>query len=345
MWEKLLELGQPLSMPWLILGDFNCVKPPAEKKLGATPTCTPQFNFCRKLKALKGSLNAFNNLHFSHIYVRAKEANLALQDAQLQLESNPENTAIQDSLGILGRRSSSLLKQKGSFTTKRDRNTKFFHDMVKRNAVRSSIFAVTKSDDSIVMSVADIGQEFIAYYTSLLGTEVQTLPMDNDVFEWRPKLSSKHALELCRTVTPSEVKQAIFQVSDNKAPGSNGYSACFFKSVWNVIDFFRSGRMLRQLNHAIIAFLPKSEHSPSVADYRVNSCCNVIYKVITKIITDWLAATLEHLIDRCQSAFVGGENIINNIFLAQEMVRQYTRKWISPCCTINVDLRKAFDSV
>ncbi|KAL0437489.1 UNVERIFIED_CONTAM: Retrovirus-related Pol polyprotein from type-2 retrotransposable element R2DM [Sesamum radiatum] len=27
------------------------------------------------------------------------------------------------------------------------------------------------------------------------------------------------------------------------------------------------------------------------------------------------------------------------------MVRQYTRKWISLCCTINVDLRKAFDSV
>ncbi|KAL0457781.1 UNVERIFIED_CONTAM: Retrovirus-related Pol polyprotein from type-2 retrotransposable element R2DM [Sesamum latifolium] len=112
-----------------------------------------------------------------------------------------------------------------------------------------------------------------------------------------------------------------------------------------VTDFFRSGRLLRQLNHCIIALVLKSDHSPVVADYRPISCCNVIYKAITKIIADRLAPVLEHLIDRSQTAFAGGRSITENIFLAQEMVRQYTRKWISPRCTINVDLRKAFDSV
>ncbi|KAL0307175.1 UNVERIFIED_CONTAM: hypothetical protein Sradi_6134800 [Sesamum radiatum] len=62
---------------------------------------TTQFRLCRKLKALKGHLKAFNNLHFSHILVRAKDADLALQDAQLQLEFDPENAAIQDSVGEL----------------------------------------------------------------------------------------------------------------------------------------------------------------------------------------------------------------------------------------------------
>ncbi|KAL2250161.1 UNVERIFIED_CONTAM: Retrovirus-related Pol polyprotein from type-2 retrotransposable element R2DM [Sesamum indicum] len=127
-----------------------------------------------------------------------------------------------------------------------------------------------------------------------------------------------------------------------------------FNKAWNVVgdqgckavlDFFRSGQMLRQLNHAIIALVPKSEHSTSVADYRPISCCNVIYKAITKIISDRLAPALEHLIDRCQATFVGGCNITDNIFLAQEMVQQYSRKPISPRCTININLRKAFDSV
>ncbi|KAL0358099.1 UNVERIFIED_CONTAM: hypothetical protein Scaly_1495600 [Sesamum calycinum] len=158
----------------------------------------------------------------------------------------------------------------------------------------------------------------------------------------------------CRVVTPEEVKQAIFHISDNKAPGPDGYSACFFKRAWHIVgdqvctavlDFFRSGRLLRQLNHSIIALVPKSDHCPTVADYRPISCCNVIYKAITKIIADRLAPALEHLTDRCQAAFVGGRSITDNIFLAQEMVRQYTRKRISPRCTINVDLRKAFDSV
>ncbi|KAL0339019.1 UNVERIFIED_CONTAM: hypothetical protein Sangu_1424000 [Sesamum angustifolium] len=335
MWEKLLELGQPLNMPWIILGDFNCVKSPVEKQLGVPllgfhctahfnpPGClsdhspdhpdfiptierqwrlnvegTPQFRLCRKLKSLKSSLKAFNNLHYSHISVRAKEADLALQDAQTHLESNPGDG---------------------------DRNTKFFHDMVKRNAARNSILAITKADGSIITSAPEIAQEFVNFYTSLLGQ-----------------------------FTPAEVKTAVFQISDNKAPGPDGYTSCFFKKAWNIVgdlvcsavmDFFRSGRMLRQLNHTIIALVPKSEHSPSVADYRPISCCNVIYKVITKIIADRLSPALMQLVDSSQAAFVGGRNITDNIFLAQEMVRQYSRKRISPRCTINVDLRKAFDSV
>ncbi|KAK4426527.1 hypothetical protein Salat_1421300 [Sesamum alatum] len=84
---------------------------------------TPQFSLCRKLKALKGPLKAFNNLYFSHISVRAKEADLALQDAQLQLESDPGNSVIRDCWGNLGRKPSSLPKQRGTFTTKRPRFT------------------------------------------------------------------------------------------------------------------------------------------------------------------------------------------------------------------------------
>ncbi|KAL0406573.1 UNVERIFIED_CONTAM: hypothetical protein Slati_3971200 [Sesamum latifolium] len=143
--------------------------------------------------------------------------------------------------------------------------------MVKRNAAKSSILAINKSNGSTITSTVDIGQEFVTYFTSLLSTEVQTLPVDNDVFEWGPKLCIELALELCRAVTPLEVKQAIFHISDNKAPGPDGYSACFFKRAWDVVgdqvctavmDFFRSGRLLRQLNHSIIALVPKSDTPP-----------------------------------------------------------------------------------
>ncbi|KAL0437490.1 UNVERIFIED_CONTAM: hypothetical protein Sradi_0456900 [Sesamum radiatum] len=128
--------------------------------------------------------------------------------------------------------------------------------MVKMNAARSSILTITKTDGIIVTSAAEIDHEFVAYFTSLLGIEIQTLPVDSDVFEWGPKLSSEHTLELCRAVTPLE------------------------------------------LNHAIISLVPKTEHCPSVTDYRPISCCNVVYKAITKIFANRLAPTLEHLIDR-----------------------------------------------
>ncbi|KAK4389436.1 Retrovirus-related Pol polyprotein from type-2 retrotransposable element R2DM [Sesamum angolense] len=296
MWEKLLELGHPLNMPWIILGDFNCVKSPAEKQLGVPPLA------------------------------RAKEADLALQDAQTHLESNPRDVTVRDSLGDLRKKATFLAeaerhfyfqKAKIHFLKQGDRNTKFFHDMVKRNAVRNSILAITKADGSIITSAPEIAQKFVNFYTSLLGTEDQTLPVDDGVFHW-----GRHSL---RSLPRIFVGQSHRQRA--------------------VVDFFRSGRMLRQLNHTIIALVPKFEHSPSVTNYRPISCCNVIYKVITKIIADRLSPALVQLIDSSQAAFVGGRNITDNIFLAQEMVRQYSRKRISPHCTINVDLRKAFDSV
>ncbi|KAL0332772.1 UNVERIFIED_CONTAM: hypothetical protein Scaly_2178700 [Sesamum calycinum] len=96
---------------------------------------TAQFCLCRKLKALKGHLKAFNNLHFSHISVRAKDADLALQDAQIQLESDPENATIRDSVRELRKKAVFLAeaerhfyyqKAKLHFLKMGDRNTKFF---------------------------------------------------------------------------------------------------------------------------------------------------------------------------------------------------------------------------
>ncbi|XP_011083922.1 uncharacterized protein LOC105166312 [Sesamum indicum] len=212
--------------------------------------------------------------------------------------------------------------------------------MVKRNVARNSIGAVTRADGTVITAAEGIAQEFVDYYTSLLGTEAHTLPVDDGVFEWGPILTSEHTAELCRAVTPLEVKDVIFHISATRLPAQMDIPRAVSRKHGTL-----SGRMLRQLNHTIIALVPKSDHSTFVVDYRSISCCNVIYKAITKIISDRLAPVLEHLIDRCQAAFVGGRNITDNIFLAQEMVRQYSRKRISPRCTINVDLRKAFDSV
>ncbi|KAL2238068.1 UNVERIFIED_CONTAM: hypothetical protein Sindi_0998500 [Sesamum indicum] len=209
---------------------------------------TPQFNLCKRLKSLKGALKAFNTQHYSHISTRAKEADLALQYAQNQFESNPGDVTLQESLGDLRRKTVFLAEAKQHFFYQKvkihylkegDRNTKFFHDMVKRKAARNSIMAVTRADRTIITVADEIAQEFVDYYTSLLGTEAHTIPIDDGVFDWGPKLSFELTKELCREVTTLEVKEAISILMTTRHPAPMDIPHVFSRKhgTWWVIKY------------------------------------------------------------------------------------------------------------
>ncbi|GFP99127.1 line-1 retrotransposable element orf2 protein [Phtheirospermum japonicum] len=92
--------------------------------------------------------------------------------------------------------------------------------------------------------------------------------------------------------------------------------------------------------------IPKSDRPSLVGDYRPIACCNVTYKVISKILASRLASTLGKIVDQAQSAFVEGRSMVENIHLAQEKFEKIHRiKKVSPRCILKIDLQKAFDSV
>ncbi|KAK4384337.1 hypothetical protein Sango_3070900 [Sesamum angolense] len=128
----------------------------------------------------------------------------------------------------------------------------------------------------------------------------------------------------------------------------------FFKAAWPVvggevsnaiIDFFKTGRLLKQLNATMLTLIPKVRTPNSVADLRPISCCNVIYKVITKILVSRIREILELLISPSQNAFVPGRLFSDNVLLAQELFSGYNQCRLPPRCALKVDLRKAYDTV
>ncbi|KAL0288554.1 UNVERIFIED_CONTAM: hypothetical protein Sradi_7095400 [Sesamum radiatum] len=112
-----------------------------------------------------------------------------------------------------------------------------------------------------------------------------------------------------------------------------------------VMEFFNNGSLLKQLNATLITLIPKVQLPTKVGDFRPISCCNVVYKIITKIMVKRMQLVLEKLVDNCQNAFVPGRSISDNILLAQELLSGYNQKKLPPRCTIKVDLQKAYDMV
>lgn len=64
--------------------------------------------------------------------------------------------------------------------------------------------------------------------------------------------------------------------------------------------------MLPSLNSTFIALIPKEEDSITPDKYRLIALCNVIYKVISKVIANRLKPLLPLLISPEQSGYVEG---------------------------------------
>ena len=69
------------------------------------------------------------------------------------------------------------------------------------------------------------------------------------------------------------------------------------------------------MNHASIVLVPKSQNATKVGDYRAISCCNTIYKIISKILASRLSPILEKIIDPAQSAFIPKRSMVENIYM------------------------------
>lgn len=112
-----------------------------------------------------------------------------------------------------------------------------------------------------------------------------------------------------------------------------------------VMEFFKTCKMLRLVNNIVITLVPKSTHADVVDDYRPISCCNIIYKVISKMLCNILKKVQPKIISNNQSAFIAGRSIAHNILICQDLVGLNKRKNTTRSCLINVCLRKAYDNV
>nr|GEV65578.1 hypothetical protein [Tanacetum cinerariifolium] len=146
-----------------------------------------------------------------------------------------------------------------------DANTAYFHKVVKSQTARNKIDSIVDNNGAIIDG-EHVRLAFIDHYTEFLGQPgTTTVFHSNDIFCNR--LSMEGASSMIRKISDIEIKDTMFSMGDNKAPDPDGFSATFFKEAWNIIgvdvckaikEFFTNGILLKELNHTIIALIPKA---------------------------------------------------------------------------------------
>lgn len=96
------------------------------------------------------------------------------------------------------------------------------------------------------------------------------------------------------SVLPDEILKVVSSMGRLLAPGVDGLQPIFFQSQWDKIGdsvvnmvraFLRDGALDPALNETFRVLLPKVPKPEGLSQFRPISLCNVVYKVMTKLLT------------------------------------------------------------
>jgi hypothetical protein len=201
----------------------------------------------------------------------------------------------------------------------------------------------------------EMGDLIHGYFSSLFtsGVEHTDEELLNRVL---PRVTTEMNGALLKPYTAEEVKEAMFSIGDYKAPGTDGLHAVFYKKFWAVVGedvtrevlrVLNSGCVPNEWNETAIVLIPKVQSPELITQFRPISLCNVIYKVVSKVLAKRLKAILPDIISKTQSAFVPGRLITDNVLMAYESFHtiKNKRQGSNGICAVKLDMHKAYDRV
>lgn len=106
--------------------------------------------------------------------------------------------------------------------------------------------------------------------------------------------------ELLSIPTGRDIHQTIMSMGPFKSPRPDGMTVVFYKKYWAIVgqmviqtvqDIFQTRQLPKSLNSIFIAFISKIAHASRVNQFRPISSCNVVFKVVTKLIVDRIRDT------------------------------------------------------
>ena len=241
-----------------------------------------------------------------------------------------------------------------AWLTKGDRNTKFFHAFASERRRRNFVRRLKEDGGGVVEGKHLKG--FIANQYSQLFQCCAATQMDRVLNCVLRRVTPEMNETLLAPFTGEEVWRALESIGDLKAPGADGFPAIFYKRFWyligdrvkeEVLAVLNGGDMPRGWNDTIIVLIPKVGSPVKLKDLRPISLCNVLYKLISKVLANRLKCILPDIISPSQSAFVPGRMITDNVLLAYEMVHflNSRRKGGKELAAVKLDMSKAYDRV
>lgn len=117
----------------------------------------------------------------------------------------------------------------------------------------------------------------------------------------REEMNTTLTRDFCR----QEVEIALNQIAPLKAPSPNDMPLVFYQHYWGqtsddvnqaVLFCLNTGKILPSNNHTFISLIPQVKSLDKVTKFRPITLCNILYKLISKVLANRLKTLLPEII-------------------------------------------------
>lgn len=169
-----------------------------------------------------------------------------------------------------------------------------------------------------------------------------------------PRLFSEEEENLIASpVTIEEVRKVLDEFSEDKSLSPDSWMTGFFRAFFDIMgeevlvaveESRQFGKIFGALNATFIALITKKDNPNSWKYFRLISLCNLLYKVISKIILNIINPVLSRCMCSEQFGFLDGRQILDAIASAQETLHSIKIQKINSLI-LKIDLIKEYDRV
>jgi len=209
-----------------------------------------------------------------------------------------------------------------------DSNAIFFHQYANHRRNFNSIWEIADSDGHSVQGQKLIEKKTVSFFSKLFDESGQNTILDQlrVIILFPCYFNGLVRKEVEALVTLKEVKDVLKNISKDKSPGPDGWTVDFFIHFFEllgveILEAVEESKILGSvcggLNSTFIALIAKSENPLSFVDYQPILICNMLYKLITKIIADRLKLVLSLCLSRNQFSFLENRQIVDVVSITQ----------------------------
>jgi ribonuclease HI len=352
-----VQTGFKFEASWLLDEDYNTII--KESWEGGDTGPTAMHTARQKLALCQTNLKWWSTRKFGNAEKLLKKKTKELE--LLQQNEGPGTVEaikkLKDEIEYILEQEDVRWKQRGKQNWYKNgyRNTPFFHAWATHRRKINSIKRIEDEEGRVWKKTKEISVAFTSFYQNLFSAgEVEGVEQCLEGLEAR--VSGEMNTNLLREFVAEEVDYALKQMHPLKSPGPDGFSACFYQRSWStvrmevckaVLDFLNHDRFDNSINSTNIVLIPKKKSPSQITDYRPISLCNVIYKLIAKVLANRMKQVLVQIISPTQSAFLPGRLITDNVLVAFEALHTMDArmKGRQGFMALKLDMSKVYDRV